>query len=677
MRQYRIAIGVLVAIFCFITLLLYYYWHISSETKIHKTYRSGNDYHINVPPPKSVSFEEVGKPFKHMRLDLLYKDGNKDDTSLEVDKHKYAMFIDTPGCKIPVSMVPFTDKRKRSSSCGKRAVFLKKIGDEEVQAVIKEKIVKTYLRKSAIFECCYRFIIASKRAESRKIKYTACKKFQDGAVIPLETDFVNIKCFEQRKNTSHEVYDDVFAFAKKINVTRKPSTHCKRKYNVLLLGMDSMSLSRFSQLMERSVTFLYENYVLGYRAYHKIGDNTLPNLMAVLTGQNISTIKEKCAGNMDNCRKMFIWNKFREDGYVTAYGEDYLRLPDTFHGDYEFAKQPTHHYLSPLFVKGETELFNKSLVCAGKVPSAQHLLDYAFDFVSTYRSESFFGLFWMNSYSHNENSRPQDADNMLESFFNRLTYTGILDNTFVIFFSDHGVRFGKYRFISQSYYDERMPFLFVWTPDIFKVKYSSLFKSLAYNRNALVTPYDLYNTLIDIHRLSVCDRSPNNTEITSVAEGCPKCHSMFNTISPNRTCRDAGIDDKWCSCHNIYPLEVEDTQASKSVLLIVSYITNMSKTVKAKHCWGCLPLRLRSVLRIHFYYDDAKVNLYHVVALSMTPGNVSYEAVVLEAVVLRRGKEAELLGSVSVISPYRGLGRCTVNPKDRVFCVCQKMEHCY
>ncbi|KAI5636288.1 hypothetical protein NE865_10954 [Phthorimaea operculella] len=428
MRQYRIAIGALVAIFSFITLLLYYYWRISSETQIHKTYRGsleptyniigGSNNNRNLPPPKSASFEEIGRPFRHMRLDLLYKDGNKDDTSLEEERYRHVMFIDTPGCKIPIAIIPYTDKRKRSRSCGKRAVFLKKIGDEEVQAVIKEKTVKTYLRKSAVFECCYRFIIASKRAESRKIKYSACKKFQDGAVIPLETDFVNIKCFEQRKNTSHEVYDDVFAFTKKINVSSKPSTHCKRKYNVLMLGMDSMSLSRFSQVMERSVTFLHENYYLGYRGYHKIGDNTLPNLMAALTGQNISTIKEKCAGNMD-----------------------------------------------------------------------------------------------------------------------------------------------KY---------------------------------------------------------------------------------------------------------------VEDREASKSILLVESYITNMSKTVKPKHCWGCLPLRLRSVLRIHFYYDAAKVNLYHVVALSMTPGNVSYEAVVL-----RRGKEAELLGSISVISPYRGLGRCTVNLKDRVFCVCQKIENCY
>lgn len=64
--------------------------------------------------------------------------------------------------------------KKFTDTCGKRAVFLKKVDGDKVQALIKPKIVKTYLRKSVIFDCCYRFISRFPRNQygySKKIKY--------------------------------------------------------------------------------------------------------------------------------------------------------------------------------------------------------------------------------------------------------------------------------------------------------------------------------------------------------------------------------------------------------------------------------------------------------------------------------------------------------------------------
>lgn len=397
-----------------------------------------------------------------------------------------------------------------------------------------------------------------------------------------------------------------------------------------------------------------------------MGDNTFPNLMAAFTGHNLSTIFEKCSGKMDECNDLLIWNKYKEAGYVTAYGEDYLRLPDTFNNQYAFRKPPTDHYMRPLFLKGETELYNKSLVCAGKVPSGKQLLDYALDFAVTYRNESFFGLFWMNSFSHNINSRPQDADKMFENFFNQLTYTGVLDNTFIIFFSDHGIRFGENRLKVESYYDERMPFLFIWNPFIFKRKRPELYNAAAVNQFRLMTPYDLYNTLVEIRSISECKNFSG-----SVSKACPQCQSVFSEIGANRTCKDVAIQDKWCSCHKMYPLDIQDSEGIKSVLLVVSHIKSLTKSVKTKRCWGCMTLSLKNIIRIHFYYDKRKINLYHLVAFSMTPGNVSYEATVL-----KKREKLELVGSVSVISPYRGMGQCTIKPKERLVCVCQKIQNC-
>lgn len=61
--------------------------------------------------------------------------------------------------------------KKPSGTCGKRAVFMKKVDRDKVRAVIKPKIIKTYLRKSVIFDCCYRFIRRSHQNgfENKKI----------------------------------------------------------------------------------------------------------------------------------------------------------------------------------------------------------------------------------------------------------------------------------------------------------------------------------------------------------------------------------------------------------------------------------------------------------------------------------------------------------------------------
>lgn len=70
--------------------------------------------------------------------------------------------VDTPGCQIPFVMIDFkkdlkADKKTKRLNCEKRAVFLKKIDENTVQASINIGVMKKYLRKSARFECCYRF----------------------------------------------------------------------------------------------------------------------------------------------------------------------------------------------------------------------------------------------------------------------------------------------------------------------------------------------------------------------------------------------------------------------------------------------------------------------------------------------------------------------------------------
>lgn len=388
--------------------------------------------------------------------------------------------------------------------------------------------------------------------------------------------------------------------------------------------------------------------------------------MAALTGKNISDITKRCYGSMDECKSLLIWNYFKEIGYVTAYGEDYLQLPDTFTKEFAFKEPPTDHYMRPFFLKGETKRHNNSLLCSGKASAGQQILDYALDFANTYKKDSFFGFFWLNSFSHDVKSHPEIADKIVENFLNQLAYTGVLMNTFVIFLSDHGLRFGELRFTMESYFDDRMPMNFMWVPLFFKGKQPYELRALSINQFRLMTPYDMFSTLVDIRRISECSDISHRAP-----DGCHNCHSIFKVINGTRTCLDASIDEKWCSCHKLYPLPNQDTIGMKSVELAVTHIKNMVNTIETQRCWGCMSLSLKSIIRLHFYYAKDKVSLYYVVAFNMTPGNVAYEATVL-----RKGEQETLIEPISVITNYRGLGKCALNRRDRKFCICQKNESC-
>lgn len=62
----------------------------------------------------------------------------------------------------------------------------------------------------------------------------------------------------------------MYAYSKKIQISKPDTKTCKIKYNVLILGMESMSLSRFLHTMPRTVGHFAEDGWLGFQAYNKV-----------------------------------------------------------------------------------------------------------------------------------------------------------------------------------------------------------------------------------------------------------------------------------------------------------------------------------------------------------------------------------------------------------------------
>lgn len=84
--------------------------------------------------------------------------------------------------------------------------------------------------------------------------------------------------------------------------------------------------------------------------------------------------------------------------------------------------------------------------------------------------------------------------------------------TFIIIFkfTISLVCFGELRGIYVGKTVERLPLAYVVVPPNFTVRYPSMLQSLAVNTARLTTPFDIYETLVDLMDFSCRQRGPND-----------------------------------------------------------------------------------------------------------------------------------------------------------------------
>lgn len=132
-----------------------------------------------------------------------------------------------------------------------------------------------------------------------------------------------------------------------------------------------------------------------------------------------------------------------------------------------------------------------NILCTKNRLAALQVLDYAYQFVNAYKDQKFFGLFWLSSNSHDPNNLPTILQNDL-IFFDNLNNVGALDKTIIFFVEDHGVRWGRMKVTGASYYDDRLPMLYMWWPYSFRKQFKEAFISLQLNQYRLATHCVLY-----------------------------------------------------------------------------------------------------------------------------------------------------------------------------------------
>ncbi|KAK0090381.1 hypothetical protein PV326_004149, partial [Microctonus aethiopoides] len=204
--------------------------------------------------------------------------------------------------------------------------------------VINPSVAETYDK----FICCWSSITrptptnSSLKDIDSKISVSDCVDFENTVLLPMDLETVMVSCRVNkpiRRIKKRIIYENIHAIVNSLKIQRSENKfasmndkfhHDHKKMSILILGLDSVSRLNFLRSLPNTDKYLRETGWFNLKGYNKIGLNTFPNLMALLTGQDIETVNAKCHVNepygLDNCP--FIWHNFKNAGYVTGHGED-------------------------------------------------------------------------------------------------------------------------------------------------------------------------------------------------------------------------------------------------------------------------------------------------------------------------------------------------------------------
>lgn len=565
--------------------------------------------------------------FTHENLDAL-------EESYERTNYSDHLFtIHTEGCIIPSDSVLQPIK-----SLGHYPVNIRHcknsqyplLGSNDTNIWVIAKHAEWYtIPRNAIFRCCYKGlkITSGSRIINGKVEYKGCISFNN--TIAINDEYARVTCGYKKI----VLYDQYFAFPikKRFNLRREyPFENSEETpYNILIMGLSSMSRLNFHKTMPITAGFLKDKGAVEFMGYNTAtNDPRITNLVPVLMGLSHSELKTICwpdpLSTLDKCP--LIWDRFKDAGYFTALLEDTARLSILNINHFKFpgfSYSPTDYYLYPFLQEVENAKAGNPY-CLGSKFAFQFMLDYLVDLTTTLTPFRLFGMFWESSVTHKDQNNPMLLDYSYKSMIKKLSDSGYLNKTVLIVLSDHGAVRGNMTRSNQGWKDleERLPILYILPPPSFSKEYSSAYENLKENSGRLTTPYDLHDTLIDLLDVNAI----NNEELairskTSKNRG----NSLFLPIPGNRTCKSANIADRLCTCFSTKTKEsnIEVQQASKHLITHLNGLINSYSV--------CAKLNLEKIIQVvelSRVEDNNKINAFRdfLVVVRTSPGGRVYEA---------------------------------------------------
>ncbi|EFA03493.1 uncharacterized protein LOC662511 isoform X2 [Tribolium castaneum] len=586
--------------------------------------------------------------------------------------------IKTPGCRIPF-MDPFDPSITKFIHKEKQPVC-----NDGIPPLFDSNMTSIFLLNSSVanytdqdvsaIQCCYQpFYRQEPKGNDgdSSIKFEKrCISFNISAKISHE--FIKVMC----KVNKVSIYTDFFSFVP-IKTLKKNTV--ERRLNVLVVGIDAVSRLNFHRQMPTTVDYLLRNMsAVELLGYNKVGDNTFPNLIPVLTGLSEKTLEYVC-WNDDNKKRFdacpFIWKNFKAKGFVTSFGEDSSWMGIFNYMRKGFWKQPTDYMWGAFNRISENQIGNSHNMnveeCVGAREVYKVFLDYITNFVKTMAQEQlpYFAFYWGASLTHDYLNKPNLGDPNYYNFFKNLHENGHLNSTVLIVMSDHGIRWGDIRQTFQGQMEERLPFVFMVLPDWYKRQYQEAYSNLVKNTRRLTTPYDLHETLKDLLNPFALTHDFLQSRYRNVSRG----YSLFNEISPKRTCESAQIASHWCTCQQSIEIERNNSLVVEAANYAVDYM-NFQLEGYAQ----CSNLTLESI-------NDARIMTHeehitngnevkdYMIIIETVPGNGVFEVTLRSTVGGQRANHFEVMGTISRLNLYGKQSACITDFHLKLYCYCKNL----
>lgn len=355
---------------------------------------------------------------------------------------------------------------------------------------------------------------------------------------------------------------------------------------------------------------------------------------------------------------LFKW--FNRDGFVTGFYEDYRPW-----GIFSFARKgfhykPTDHYYCPLYVVMDNiENEPRADYCYMDKGMHKWAGDWTKSLVQKYAklNSKYFQLTWTSMISHDRQSMLGQGDKYFYQLFKELDKTNVLNNTIVLFFSDHGYRYGNMRATKIGMNEVSSPMMNWIIPQWFQDKYSGEMINFRKNaENRLTTPFDIHRTLLEFTSGGV--ESAHAAGMTGYGK------SLFDAITSKRTCASAGVPDLFCACRTPRDYPLNNTLTLRAADAVVHEINRITNTTQEG---PCVKYMLRSIISsyINQRHDLADTDIIELsVKLAVTPSEAEFSSIVhiLPSEIIVQGVERT--------NSYSDTADCVQDFWMKLYCTC-------
>ncbi|KJH43153.1 hypothetical protein DICVIV_10842 [Dictyocaulus viviparus] len=463
---------------------------------------------------------------------------------------------------------------------------------------------------------------------------------------------------------------DVYQMVHAQIVEKGTKDEYKRKenqYDVYVILLDSIAATQATRSLPRTLQFFEKSMqAVSFPHVNKVGLNSRPNGVALWFGKQMEKIDRTlfglppvnpdwtsetfCSRYMDN--ETFLLKEFSEKGYKTLLAEDWMQGTLNWPNCWGFKAQPTDHYMRlykndlldelirnesnsiyfrPFQVaieRNATKLLKETYNIANCVEQHKDILRYLQDFMHSYKAQPKIGWIWLTMLGHDSEDGVTHADSDFQRFL--LNNKRKLDNSFVIFLGDHGLRGGKVTRTKLGNIEMSNPFFSISIPK--KLRQSTtILETLRENAARLQTHYDIRATFLDILKASFWFFVNNYIEVTDRSfkqiEGEYGTSLLRSQTAVERTCKNLPIPLQYCTCQ--YPMQTIKRSlpfATKAGRFLMDYVNSVLADNNVSSL--CSTLKYQNTMKISAYIPEEVSKSYEIVVKAQPPSNGEFKAIV-------------------------------------------------